>query len=297
MLLALASGLGEEARFDVSAVGLTDGAAAQAAETADAAAIFYGAPAAPIARIVQALAAKMRHRGARVVAVLQREQAAQRDECFRSGASDVIFMPMPKDAFVARLASSVALELAEEAGAPAQVAVATRGASSRVDLATVCSAGVVAPGALPLNPGDSVRLSWAGFQAWGLVVRGSPAARIRFAGLSPDEETKIQAFVRTAPQQPDPAAAAATRAAPVSGPPPGFAERKAGRAPPQAPAQPQARPPQRPSPPAAARAPAQGASIAATLFDAENAPPPPRPPKPVKQGPPWPRPVAAGTCK
>jgi len=32
-----------------------------------------------------------------VVAVLQREQAAQRDECFRAGASDLLFMPMPKD--------------------------------------------------------------------------------------------------------------------------------------------------------------------------------------------------------
>src|SRR5262249_36564283 len=131
---------------------------------------------------LQSLSPKVRERGGRVVAVLQREQAAQRDDCFRAGASDLLFMPMPKDQFVARLQAAVDLAFGGDGGAQAPVAVATRTAASKVDQATVLPAGVEAPAALPLKTGDTVRLSWGAFQTWGLVVRPGPTAQIRFAG-------------------------------------------------------------------------------------------------------------------
>lgn len=264
-LPALAGGLREGGRFDVTAVSLTDPAAAQAAsERADAVALFYGAPGAPLSAAVQALAPKLRDRGGRVLAVLQREQTAQRDDCFRAGASDLLFMPMPKDQFVARLAGSVALAFAQEGGAPAAVGVATRGSALRLDRATVSQAGVEATAQLPLKPGETVRLSWGSFQTWGLVVRGGPTAQIRFAGLAPDEDAKIREWLKAgaqkpavsaevqppAPPQPHPPAPAvapqrpATRAAPGAGPPPGFADRKPVR--PQTGVQSQARPAPRP---------------------------------------------------
>src|SRR5205807_9443786 len=146
MLAALAAGLRDGGKFDVLPVPLGDAASAQAAAaSADALALFYGAPDKPLPAALQALAPKVRERGGRVVAVLQREQAAQRDECFRAGASDLLFMPMPKDQFVARLAASVGLAFAQDGGAPAAVAVAARGSSSRLDRATVSQAGVEAP--------------------------------------------------------------------------------------------------------------------------------------------------------
>ena len=104
MLAALAAGLRDGGKFDVLPVPLGDAASAQAAAgSADALALFYGAPDKPLPAALQALAPKVRERGGRVVAVLQREQTAQRDECFRAGASDLLFMPMPKDQFLARL--------------------------------------------------------------------------------------------------------------------------------------------------------------------------------------------------
>ena len=110
MLPALAGGLRDGGRFDVTGVSLAEPAAAQAAAAgADAVALFYGAPGAPLAAALQVLAPKVRERGGRLVAVLQREQAGQRDECFRAGASDLLYMPTPKDQFVDRLAGSVAL--------------------------------------------------------------------------------------------------------------------------------------------------------------------------------------------
>src|SRR5689334_10641541 len=184
MLPALAAGLRDGGKFDVTPVPFADRAAAQAAvERVDALAVFYGAPGAPISGALQALAPKLRERGGRIVAVLQREQSAQRDECFRAGASDLLFMPTPKDQFVARLAASVSLAFSAEPGAAAAVGVATRGSSSRLDRAMVSPVGVECPGQVPLKPGETVRLSWAGFQAWGLVVRGAPSTQIRFAGL------------------------------------------------------------------------------------------------------------------
>ena len=267
MLQALANGLRDGAKFDVLTAPLSDPAAAQAAaEKVDAVALFYGAPGAPLPAALQALSPKVRDRGGRVVAVLQREQAAQRDDCFRAGASDLLFMPMPKDQFVARLQGSVDLSWAAESGAQAPVAVATRTVASKVDRATVSPAGVEAQATLPVKTGDTVRLSWGTFQTWGLVVRPGPTAQIRFAGLAPDEEAQIRDWLKNgaplarpapaaaAPSAPAPAPSvaptpsggsarvsappptdemptppggtAAVRAAPTAGPPPGFADRK-----------------------------------------------------------------------
>src|SRR6266404_7483959 len=216
MIPALAGGLRDGGRFDVTAVSLAEtGVAQAAADRAEALAVFYGSPGAPLSAALQALAPKLRERGGRVVAVLQREQAAQRDECFRAGASDLLFMPMPKDQFVARLAGSVGLAFAQEGGAAAPVAVAARGSSSRIDRATVSSAGVEAPSQLPLKAGDTVRLSWGAFQSWGLVVRGGPSAQIRFAGLAPEEDAKVQQWVKSGAQLAGAAPAPAGAAAPL----------------------------------------------------------------------------------
>ena len=282
MIPALAGGLRDGGRFDVTAVSLAEpGVAQAAADRAEALAVFYGAPGAPLSAALQALAPKLRERGGRVVAVLQREQAAQRDECFRAGASDLLFMPMPKDQFVARLAGSVGLAFAQEGGAPAAVALAARGSSSRLDQATVSPVGVEAPSQLPLKAGDTVRVSWGPFQTWGLVVRGGPSAQIRFAGLAPEEEAKIREWIASAgpqaaaatgaqsapsPQQRAPAPNAppqppAGRSAPGAGPPPGFADRR--------PARPQTRPAPRP----AAASPAPSTAAAPVARRADAAPP------------------------
>src|SRR5882757_5267084 len=79
MLPALANGLREGGRFDVLPVPLSDGGAAAAA-----------AP--------------------------QRDAVAQRDECFRAGASDLLFMPMSKEQFVGRLEGAVALAYSPDEG-------------------------------------------------------------------------------------------------------------------------------------------------------------------------------------
>src|SRR3989442_11457489 len=64
MIPALAGGLREGGRFDVTALSLADVVAAQAAaERADALAVFYGAPGAPLSRALQALAPQVRQRG------------------------------------------------------------------------------------------------------------------------------------------------------------------------------------------------------------------------------------------
>jgi CheY-like chemotaxis protein len=325
LLPALAAGLREGGRFDVVAVSLADPAAAQgAAETVDSVALFYGMAGAALPVAIQALAPKIRQRGGRVVAVLQREQGTQRDECFRFGASDILFMPIPKDQFVDRLAAAVGLAFHSEPGASASVAVSTRSASLRLDAATVSPAGVESASSLPIKAGDTVRLSWGAFQSWGLVVRGAPAVQIRLAGLAPEEEGKIRDWAKTAapqpaaPARPAPVAqppAPGARAAPVSGPPPGFGDRKPARPMPRAapaavavaPAA-AARPAQARSAvaqPSAGSRPAPRASSAATalstaLFDGEGAAPavaapvitPAAPP-----GPPWPSPVDAEVCK
>jgi DNA-binding NarL/FixJ family response regulator len=229
MLLALANGLRDGLRFDVLTVPLTDPAGAQAAAgKADAIALFYGAPGSPLPAALQALSPKVRERGGRVIAVLQREQAAQRDECFRAGASDLLYMPMPKDQFVARLQGSVELSWAGESGAPVPVSVATRTATSKVENASISPAGIEAPGALPVKAGDTVRLSWGAFQTWGLVVRSGPSTQIRFAGLTPDEEAQIKEWLKAGAKLADPeatppggsAAVAAAKPAAVPAPAP-----------------------------------------------------------------------------
>jgi hypothetical protein len=338
MLPALAGGLREGGRFDVTAVPLADPAAAQAAaERAEALAVFYGAAAVPLSAALQALAPKLRERGGRVVAVLQREQVAQRDECFRAGASDLLFMPMPRDQFVARLSASVGLGFAQEAGVPATVAVATRSSTSRLDRATVSAAGVESPAQLALKAGETVRLSWGAFQSWGLVVRGAPSAQIRFAGLGPDEEATIREWVRSGARQPLAASAplaqprapaqavpahtaagqpAPVRTAPGAGPPPGFVDRKQARPPARAAPRPNAvssaTPPAgsppvarsitpRATPAVAAHPPPQnGSGGLEILFDGDGAAP--APPAVTQrpappQGPPWPAPVSAAVCR
>ncbi len=265
MLPALASGLREGSRFDVLTLPFGDAGAGAAAQRADALAVFYGTPDRPLQAALQALAPAVRGRGGRVIAVLQREQAAQRDDCFKAGASDLLFMPMPKEQFVARLAEAVGLSYAAERGATAAVQVGARGNLVPLAQATVTASGVHAGAALPFQPGETVRLSWGALEAWGLVVRASPDAQIRFAGVTPDEEGRIRDWIRqamggaaakpaasaSAPRPSAPAAprppptvaprgapvvpppqparavpqAAATGAVPQGGPPPGFAER------------------------------------------------------------------------
>ena len=267
MLPALANGLREGALFDVLTVALSDPQAAQAAaERADAVVLFYGAPGVPVPAALQTLSPKVRERGGRMVTVLQREQAAQRDECFRAGASDLVFMPMPKEQFMERLQGAVELSWPQGGGSPAPVSVATRTTAAKLLPGAVSLAGVEAPTELPLKAGETVRLSWGTFQSWGLVVRGAPSAQIRFAGLTPDEEGQIREWLKDGaklvaatppaatgtPTPPGGTAAVAAagvptppggtaaviavpsppaeRSAPALGPPPGFADRKPVRA-------------------------------------------------------------------
>ncbi len=258
MLPALASGLREGGRFDVLTLPFGDAGAAAAAQRADALAVFYGTPDRPLQAALQALAPAVRGRGSRVIAVLQREQAAQRDECFKAGASDLLFMPMPKEQFVARLADAVGLSYAAERGAPAAVQVGGRGNLVPLAQTTVTASGLHAGVALPFQPGETVRLSWGPFETWGLVVRASPDAQIRFAGVTPDEEARIRDWMRQAMggAAAKPAASSARPAAAPSGstprpstpaaprPPPVVAPRAAPVVPPAQPA--------RAAPPAAA---------------------------------------------
>ena len=103
--------------------------------------------------------AAVRARGGRVVAVLQRDQAAQRDDCFKAGASDLLFMPFPKEQFVSRLAASVALSYTPERGAPATVQVGARGNLVPLEQATVTTAGVHASSALPFQINSEPRFA------------------------------------------------------------------------------------------------------------------------------------------
>jgi CheY-like chemotaxis protein len=191
MLAALANGLREGGAFDVAVASLAEPAAAQAAAAeAEAVVLFYGGPVA-----VQALAAKLRDRGGRVVAVLQASQHAQRDECFRAGASDLLFMPMPKDHFVTRLQQSCGLSFESSEGVHAEVTAVARNATVKLEDATVIAGGVESAAATPFKAGDTVRLTFGPFQAWGLVVRPEGPLQIRFAGLTADEEGQVRKWV------------------------------------------------------------------------------------------------------
>jgi hypothetical protein len=260
MLPALANGLREGGRFDVLPVPLSDGgAAAAAAPRADAVAVFYGAPGRPLASTVQMLAEAVRGKGGRIIAVLQREAVAQRDECFRAGASDLLFMPMSKDQFVSRLEGAVALAYSLDQGPAADVQVSSRSAQVKLQRAVVTPAGIHASTAVPFLPGETVRLSLdvdgIPVQAWGLVAANAPEARIRFAGLAPEEDTRFREWVKKHPgaaQEPARSPlAAGPPGAPLTGPPPGFADRPRVRAETAAPA-PRPKPPG-PPPPAMSR--------------------------------------------
>ncbi|HWE23111.1 MAG TPA: hypothetical protein VG496_04140 [Myxococcales bacterium] len=227
MLLALANGLREGAKFDVLTLPFGDPGAPSAAQRADALAIFYGSPAQPLQSLVQDLAPALRSRGGRVVAVLQRDQVAQRDDCFRAGASDLLFMPLPKEQFVSRLAASVALSYPKDPGVSAPVQIGARGNLIPLAQASVTAAGVHAPGALPFDPGETVRISWGTFECWGLVARASPDSQVRFAGLAPDEEARIREWVKANgaganPGRPEapPAATSVAPKPPSAAPPP-----------------------------------------------------------------------------
>src|SRR2546428_7585643 len=101
MLPALASGLREGGRFDVLTLPFGDAGASAAAQRADALAVFYGMPDRPLQTALQALAPAVRGRGGPVGAGVQREQAAQPDDCFAAGARHLRFMPMPQEQYAA----------------------------------------------------------------------------------------------------------------------------------------------------------------------------------------------------
>ena len=219
MLPALASGLREGGKFEVAALSYADvEAIAIAAPGADALALFYGAPALSLHAALQQFAPAVRERGARVIAVLLKDQAGLRDDCFRAGASELLFMPMPKDQFVARLSAAVALSYGGTDGSTASVSVSSLTSAATLEEAVVTAAGVHASGAIEFRSGETVQLTWLSgalaFQAWGLVVRsGAEGTQIRFAGMAPEEETRVRDWL------------SGGRQAPRAGPPPGFADR------------------------------------------------------------------------
>ena len=87
MLTALANAMRAGARFEVTTAALAEPAAlAPLAANADVVALFYGSKQSPLPEAVRALAPELRARGGRLIAVLQKEQAGVRDDCFRAGA-------------------------------------------------------------------------------------------------------------------------------------------------------------------------------------------------------------------
>ena len=294
MLAALANGLRESGRFDVLPVPLSDGgAAAAAAPRADAVAVFYGTPGHPLGATVQMLAAAVRGKGGRIIAVLQRENVAQRDEVFRAGACDLLFMPMSKEQFVNRLEATVALAYSPDPGPACDVQVSSRTGQVKLAGAVVTPVGVHASSPVPFLPGETVRLSLepegTPLQAWGLVATNGPDARIRFAGLAPAEEARVREWVKkrsgaASAEPPRPAAVTTPPGVPRSGPPPGFADRPRVRTE-TAPPPPKATPP--PAVAAAARA-------AAGALESELPTPPMVPALDLLETPPASPPVAAG---
>jgi DNA-binding NarL/FixJ family response regulator len=202
MLSALASGLRESTAFEVAVHSFADaGALASAASQAEALALFYGTAERPLPSWLQDLAPAARERGVRVVAVLQKDQAALRDSCFRAGASEVLFMPAPKEQFRAQLAEALALAYPGGPGKQAKVSLSTRTASAKLEAAVVTSAGIHAPAKVDFRAGETVRLGWAAgvsqLQSWGLVAKSGPdGVQVRFAGLSSGEEAKLREWLR-----------------------------------------------------------------------------------------------------
>jgi DNA-binding NarL/FixJ family response regulator len=267
MLPALASGLRENGSFDVVVHSFADaGALASAASQAEALALFYGTAERPLPSWLQDLARSARERGARVVAVLQKDQAALRDACFRAGASEVLFMPTPKEQFRAQLAEALALGYPGGPGKQAKVSLSTRTASAKLEGAVVTAAGIHAPAKVVFRVGETVRLGWVAgtsqLRSWGLVTKSGPdGVQVRFAGLSSGEGAKLREWLRDGE---------------VAGPPTVAATNGAGRA--------TAGAPERSGPP-----------TAATLFDEEDGAAAPSPAAPA--GPAWPVGVPAATVR
>src|SRR5207245_2661166 len=220
MLPALAGGLRDGGRFDVTGVSLAEPAAAQAAAAgADAVALFYGAPGAPLAAALQALAPKVRERGGRLVAVLQREQAGQRDECFRAGETvRLSWGTFQSWGLVVRGAPSAQIRFAglthDEEG---KIREWVKSAAQQQPAAAQAS-----PPRPATSPPSGQRPPATAVQATSVVPRPTP---------TPQSDS---APVRPSPPPPQAAqSSAAARAAPVAGPPPGFMDRKPAR--PQAP--------------------------------------------------------------
>jgi len=213
MLTALANAMRAGARFEVTTAALAEPAAlAPLAANADVVALFYGSKQSPLPEAVRALAPELRARGGRLIAVLQKEQAGVRDDCFRAGASDALFMPMPKEAFVARLFEAASLAFSAASGREAAVSAAAHGQTFALSLARVHSAGLQA-GSLPaLKPGDTARLSWGdapAFARWGLVAQSSAdGLRIRWAGSTPEEDSALRSWLAGTPLPFAPAAPA-----------------------------------------------------------------------------------------
>ena len=198
MLPALAAGLREGGRFEVVTAPSPEAAQELAAEPLQAAILFYGTSLWTLPAALQALK-PLRDKGAHVVAVLQKAQVGLRDECFRAGASDAFFMPIPKEQFVGRLSASLGLAYGESDGLPASVQVASRSTPAGMPAATVTTAGVHGDASIPFEAGHTVRLSWKAneeaFASWGLVVRSAPA-QVRFAGLTPEEDSRLRSWLK-----------------------------------------------------------------------------------------------------
>ena len=219
MLPALAAGLREGGRFEVVTASSPEAAQELAAEPLQAAILFYGTPLWSLPAALQALK-PLRDKGAQVVAVLQKAQVGLRDECFRAGASDAFFMPIPKEQFVGRLSASLGLAYGESDGLPASVQVASRSTPAGLPAATVTTAGVHGDASIPFEAGHTVRLTWKSneeaFATWGLVVRSAPA-QVRFAGLTAEEDSRLRSWLKASL----PASGAAVSTAPMPTPPEG----------------------------------------------------------------------------
>ncbi len=203
MLGALANGLRVGGRFEIATAAFAEPSALlPLSEQADVVALFYGTRQFPLAQLVQSLAEPVRKRGARLVAVLQRDQASLRDGCFHAGASDLLFMPMPKDQFVSRLFETATLAFGDEAGQGAKVSVTRRGQPAETLEAQVNLVGVRAAQGPALAAGETVQLAWKieapplEFARWGLVVQGGEGVKIRIAGANADEELQLRAWVK-----------------------------------------------------------------------------------------------------
>jgi DNA-binding NarL/FixJ family response regulator len=206
MLNALANGLRVGGRFEIATAQFSEPAALEPLTAqAEVVALFYGSKQFPLVESIQALSQGIRARGGQLIAVLQKDQAQQRDECLHAGASDLLFMPMPKDQFVARLFDAASRAFAETEGHPAQVTVLRKGSAPRthqIDAKVVLS-GVVASGGPKLDAGETVQLSWKGaqeFSRWGVVLQsGDAGLRVRIVGASADEEAQLKAWIAGLP--------------------------------------------------------------------------------------------------